>query len=228
MSRDEVIQREWQRLFDRFTQRLLTLAPTSVLDVGCGRGLLVSRLAEAGVPATGIDPAATGDDPQIRKGVATDLPFADNAFEWVTLRHVPHHLPDLAGALKECVRVARQGLLIAEPWFDLTDPLQQIAERWDRWWKRQHERAGDIHRPCISLVELQAALPAGAYNVEAEHYRHVVSINRDAITALSRPLLDALPEGHADRAEYATIDGLIRERGFTYNGTMIVTVHLQG
>ena len=158
MDRDPDIQREWLRLFDRFVLRLIELEPESVLDVGCGRGVLVNQLSQAGILATGIDPQAPGNDPQIIRGDVEQLPFGAGDFEWVTLRHVPHHLSDLPAALRECVRVARKGLLIAEPWFDLSDPVQQIAERWDRWWKRQHERNGSVHRPCIPVRWSTAAV----------------------------------------------------------------------
>ncbi|MBZ0137524.1 MAG: class I SAM-dependent methyltransferase [Planctomycetes bacterium] len=221
-SRDPDIQREWQRLFDRFLRRLLELEPRSVLDVGCGRGLLVHELTQRSIPATGVDTSAPGDDPQIIRADAAKLPFDDNSFDWVTLRHVPHHLPNVPAALHECARVARAGLLIAEPWFDLDDPIQRVSERWDRWWKRQHERAGDVHRPCIPLNELIAALP-GEFEIEYEHYRHVAHISAHAIDVLSQPLLNALPESHSDRTEYAGIAAEIADRGFTYNGTLILT-----
>lgn len=226
MERDPDIQREWQRLFDRFVQRLIELHPESVLDVGCGRGVLVNQLSMAGILATGIDPQAPGNDPQIIRGDAEQLPFGADDFEWVTLRHVPHHLPNLTAALRECVRVSRKGLLISEPWFDLSDPVQQIAERWDRWWKRQHERAGDVHKPCMTVSEIAANLPEGDYDIEAEHYRHVANITH-AIEGLSTPLLDALPPGDPDREEYGEISRGIAANGFTYNGTVIVTIRKQ-
>ncbi|MCA8937715.1 MAG: class I SAM-dependent methyltransferase [Planctomycetes bacterium] len=224
MDRDPDIQREWLRLFDRFVLRLIELKPESVLDVGCGRGVLVNQLSQAGILATGIDPKAPGHDPQIIQGDVERLPFGDDDFEWVTLRHVPHHLPDLSAALRECVRVTRKGLLIAEPWFDLTDPLQKISERWDRWWKRQHERAGDVHKACIPVSGIVAALPVGDFDIEAEHYRHVAHITPEAIEKLSKPLLDELPPDNPDRGEYTQIMQQINERGFTYNGTVIVKV----
>jgi SAM-dependent methyltransferase len=218
------ISREWQRLFDRFARRLIELRPASVLDVGCGRGALVSLLTNSGIPATGVDSAASGEDPQIIRADAVKLPFADCAFEWVTLRHVPHHLADLPTALTECARVARTGLLIAEPWFDLGDDRQRVAERWDRWWKRRHESAGEVHRPCVSDAELAATLRSGDFDIEAEHYRHVANIPINEIEELSKPLLDALSRDHPERAEYAVIMQEIASRGFTYNGTLIMTV----
>jgi SAM-dependent methyltransferase len=218
------ISREWQRLFDRFARRLVELRPASVLDVGCGRGALVSLLTNTRIPATGADPAAAGDDPQILSADAVKLPFAAGAFEWVTLRHVPHHLPDLPAALKECVRVARVGLLVAEPWFDLSDDRQRVAERWDLWWKRRHESAGGVHRPCAGLAELTAALPVGDFDIESEHYRHIARIGISEIEELSKPLVEALPGNDPERAEYAEIAREIASRGFTYNGTLIMTV----
>jgi SAM-dependent methyltransferase len=218
------ISREWQRLFDRFARRLIELRPASVLDVGCGRGALVSLLTNSGIPATGVDPTASGEDPQMIRADAIRLPFADGAFEWVTLRHVPHHLSDLPAALTECARVARLGLLIAEPWFDLDDDRQRVAERWDRWWKRRHESTGEVHRPCVSHAELTAALPVGDFDMEAEHYRHVANISINEIEELSKPLLDALPTEDPERTEYAAIMQEIASHGFTYNGTLIMTV----
>lgn len=223
---DTAIQHEWQHLFDHFERRVLELRPESVLDVGCGRGILVNRLSKAGIPATGLDPAANGNDPQILKGDATRMPFGDGAFEWLTLRHVPHHLPDLPAALAECARVARKGLLIAEPWFDPADPVQRLAERWDRWWKRRHESNGEIHRPCLTLPELKAALPPGARQIEAEHYRREAAIPFEAIDALSQPLLQPLAAEDPERAEYEAIARAIRDQGFTYNGTLILKVTL--
>jgi SAM-dependent methyltransferase len=218
------IQQEWQRLFDRFARRVIELRPASVLDVGCGRGALVSMLTNSGTPATGVDPAAAGDNPQIIRANAEKLPFADCAFEWVTLRHVPHHLRDLPAALAECVRVARTGLLIAEPWFDLSFESQRVAERWDLWWKRRHEADGEVHRPCVSLAELTRALPQGEFDIEAEHYRHAAPIALEEIDELARPLLEALPPADPEREAYAAIRADIASRGLSYNGTLIVTV----
>ncbi|MHC4842078.1 MAG: hypothetical protein ACYTDT_14180, partial [Planctomycetota bacterium] len=114
----------------------------------------------------------------------------------------------------------------AEPWFDLTDEQQSKAEQWDRWWKRQHERAGQLHRPCISLAGIKEALPDGDYKIEVEYFRQDVCVQVETIEKISAEYLEKIPEGDPDAAEYGGQIEYFREHGFSYNGTMIVTVRL--
>ena len=120
-----------------FSDRLLALHPRSVLDVGCGAGLLLERCRAADVRAVGIEP-------RFESLHAGALPFANASFDWVTMRHVPHHLEHPRAAFAEAWRVARTGLLIAEPWYDPTVPSQHTALAADRWLKRQDRRRGKI------------------------------------------------------------------------------------
>jgi ubiquinone/menaquinone biosynthesis C-methylase UbiE len=89
-----------------------------VLDVGCGTGLLATRLAGAGYDVTAVDPSegmleflrgrAPGIDSVQGSGAA--LPFADDTFDLVLSVAVMHHIadPDEVGrALAEMVRVAK-------------------------------------------------------------------------------------------------------------------------
>ena len=105
-------------LAERFAARLLEQAPASVLDVGCGAGFVVGRCHEAGVPALGIEPStrrladAAAIGHRVVRGAAAPLPFAAGAFDWIALRHVLHHVPDVRAALAEAVRVGRTGAVI--------------------------------------------------------------------------------------------------------------------
>jgi len=88
------------------------------LDVGCGTGLLASRLAEAGYEMAGIDPSEGMLEilrrraPAIHavEGSGTSLPFSDGSFDLVLSVAVMHHIADpedVRLTLAEMVRVAR-------------------------------------------------------------------------------------------------------------------------
>ena len=91
----------------------------SVLDVGCGRGFLVRRVAagRAGRRVAGIDidPPAPADGIAYVAGRAEALPFADGAFDTVLCTHTLEHVLDLERALAELRRVARRRLIVVVP-----------------------------------------------------------------------------------------------------------------
>lgn len=92
-----------------------------VLEVGCGTGLVLSRIARFAKSAKGIDlspgmleqAAARGLD--VCLGSATDLPFQDETFDVTCSFKVLAHVPDLERALSEMARVTRPGgMILAE------------------------------------------------------------------------------------------------------------------
>jgi demethylmenaquinone methyltransferase/2-methoxy-6-polyprenyl-1,4-benzoquinol methylase/phosphoethanolamine N-methyltransferase len=111
-------------------------AGESVLDVGCGPGVLTLMAAEAVGPsglAQGIDPSpgmvelarekaskAGASNAQFRMAVIEELPFADSSFDAALSSLMLHHLPDdvKRAGFTEVFRVLKPGgRLIA---FDLT------------------------------------------------------------------------------------------------------------
>ena len=98
-------------------------APTMrVLDVGCGTGYLLRRMADR-CPETaelaGVDPApamievaeATSCDERVRFsiGVAEQLPYPEDAFDLVVSTTSFDHWSDQRAGLVECARVMRPG-----------------------------------------------------------------------------------------------------------------------
>jgi SAM-dependent methyltransferase len=114
--------------FERSLDELFVLAdPRSLLDVGCGEGVLVQRwalrLGERRV--VGIDL----EEPSIQEGWsehgapnleyrvmrAESLPFAANEFDLACAIEVLEHVPDPAHTLAEMARCAERHLLVSVP-----------------------------------------------------------------------------------------------------------------
>jgi SAM-dependent methyltransferase len=101
--------------------------PKSVLDVGCGEGVLTSEWAErlGDGRIVGIDL----DDPKLRAEwekrtrpnlefraeEATRLSFADGEFDMATAIEVLEHVPEPEQTLAEMARVAERYLLVSVP-----------------------------------------------------------------------------------------------------------------
>ena len=208
-----------------FCDRLLALRPRSVLDVGCGAGLVLEGCRAADVRAVGVEPvleplrATTG--PRVQADAAA-LPFESASFDWVTMRHVPHHLEHPRAALAEAWRVARTGLLIAEPWYDPTVPSQVTARAADRWLKRQDRRHGMFHADILSAADLIALLPAADAQCELETHLALRTQAAAELQTLAREVSGGATPSAEDAEELEGLLASARAGGLTLNGTLIL------
>ena len=225
----------WLR--ERFTETLLAQNPVSVLDVGAGSGELLRALGARGVEACGLDRASPRLEQLEREGLcvlagsAEELPFERDAFDWVTLRHVPHHLARPEVGLAEAVRVARRGVLLAEPSFDDSLPSQRAARLLDVWEKRQHRRRGRIHAEVFDLPGLLDLLPefAGAKSrLEVHSHLRLRARSIDTFREEALALVQDLPGAHRERDDLADLLEHLERCGLSWNGSLILAVHLAG
>lgn len=84
----------------------------SALDVATGGGHVARRLAEAGCAVTTAD-ASVAMQPDV-VCAAESLPFQDGRFELVVSRVAAHHFEDVAAAVYEMARVARDRVVVQD------------------------------------------------------------------------------------------------------------------
>jgi ubiquinone/menaquinone biosynthesis C-methylase UbiE len=133
----------------------------TVLEVGCGPGALLGRIATIAPNAQliGID-----YDPELlehararpelaaaelREGDAYDLPLLDDSVDFVVVRVLLQHLSDPVRALREMRRVLRPGGTIAtvevdgELWGIVQPRVKEIEAVQAKVWRSQEQRGGD-------------------------------------------------------------------------------------
>jgi 2-polyprenyl-3-methyl-5-hydroxy-6-metoxy-1,4-benzoquinol methylase len=114
--------------FERTLDELMARAePQSLLDVGCGEGVLVHRwalempqarligidLEEESIQAGWAERQAP--NLEYRTMPAENLPFADNEFELASAIEVLEHVPDPEHTVAEMARCASRHLLVSVP-----------------------------------------------------------------------------------------------------------------
>jgi 2-polyprenyl-3-methyl-5-hydroxy-6-metoxy-1,4-benzoquinol methylase len=166
--------------FERALDELLARAePRSLLDVGCGEGVLVHRWALA-MPdrrLVGIDleeesiqagwAERRAANLEYRTMPADELPFATGEFDLATAIEVLEHVPDPERTLAEMARCAERHLLVSVPREPLWRALNvargaYIAQlgntpgHLNHWTKRSFARMLSRHG---QIVELRSPFP---------------------------------------------------------------------
>ena len=149
-------------MLDRIVDLSGAIASDTVLDVGCGPGLLACALAARVRSVTGID-VTTAMLQQARaeqrsrqlpnarwvQADATCLPYRDHEFSLVTSRLTFHHLMQPLAVLREMVRICSPGGRVVV--VDVSPPPDKVAA-----FDRMEKLRDPSHTHALPLEELTA------------------------------------------------------------------------
>lgn len=153
-----------------------------VLEVGCGTGLILARLAEVASRAVGVDLSpgmlaharARGLD--VTEADATALPFPDASFDAAVSFKVLAHIPDIGRALSEMARVVRPGGIVAAEFYN-RHSLRYLVKRL----KDPSPIGGGVHDTDVftrydSLADIRSYLPSDCDVVRVRGVRVAIPV----------------------------------------------------
>ena len=154
----------WRVVADAMAKHYGLKAGDKILDVGCGKGILLYDFTQAvpGIEVCGLDISSYAIEnakeevkPFLQVGHAKQLPFADQSFDLVISINTLHnlHCYDLDSALRELERVGKKKYLVVESYrneeekanllyWQLTCEAFCTPEEW-AWWFKQTRYTGD-------------------------------------------------------------------------------------
>ena len=176
-----------------------------VLEVGCGTGLVLERVARFARSARGVDLSpgmlakARARGLAVQDASATDLPFSDDSFDVAYSFKVLAHVPEIDAALAEMVRVVRPGGHVVYDFYN-RHSLRYLAKR--LFGPRKTSRSFDesaIPTRFWTIDEALAHLPEGVRLVRIDGIRiatvHAAQVRLPVVGPLTERLEWRLMEG---------------------------------
>ena len=126
-SSNPVVKRLMGGFHSTLDELWATAAPRSILDVGCGEGVLTAewaeRLGDGRIVGIDLDDSKlraewerrSRPNLEFRAEEATSLSFADDEFDLASAVEVLEHVPEPEATLAEMARVAQRWLLVSVP-----------------------------------------------------------------------------------------------------------------
>lgn len=135
------IRRIYNIITAEYRGEVIRKATGKVLDIGCGRGMLLEEIKERGCEVYGTEVNPKSQKICEKKGIkfysgeVEELKFDDNFFDTVILWHVVEHLEKPQQTIQEILRILKPGgrLFISTP--NIKSYLRKIfGEFWIAWY----------------------------------------------------------------------------------------------
>ena len=159
-----------------FEQHLPHMTVKTILDVGCGHGMMLERLSGHGNKVFGIDitPESLRYDKarglMVAEADARNLPFLSNSFDLVYSLGVIEHFSGTEQALREQVRVCRPGGIIIVVVPNLLTPYYLPGILFEIIARRGHNLLVTYGKPYSNRQLSKMLERAGCDNVFVEPY----------------------------------------------------------
>lgn len=161
-------------------------AGSSLLDVGCGSGILLDQLdnLNRGMKLFGIDITplmvqvaqrkfANRPTIQIAEAASTNLPFKSSSFDYVTCASSFHHHPDQKKSLSEMVRVLKPGGTVLVLDMCVDGIIRKIFAKLENIYHTE----GKVNRPTNEeLRSLYSAVGLRNIRLFTYNYFHLVAV----------------------------------------------------
>ncbi|HEX2732440.1 MAG TPA: class I SAM-dependent methyltransferase [Polyangiaceae bacterium] len=148
-----------------------------VLEVGCGTGLVLDRIAKFARNAKGVDLSpgmlehARRRGLDVQEGSATQLPFADGAFDVACSFKVLAHIPDIQLALSEMSRVVRPGGVVLAEFYNPYSFRGLIKHFGPKLAVGENTNEGNVFIRFDSPAAVERLTPAGCKLIDARGVR---------------------------------------------------------
>lgn len=223
------------------------LAPApgeTILDIGCGNGMLTAELARAVGPGgrvIGVDPSedmmsaaidrcGNYECVELRAGFANELPIEDSVADKAASIQVFEYIEDVEGALTEVMRCLKPGgrLVVGDLhfgsliWFsDERERMQRMLSSWD-----QHFVSGSVPERLPGLIRDHGHLVDGVAPIALTDHQ----LKPDGIAMMMMHLMKnyAVQNGHMDpevvQAWFDEQNDLAQKGKFFFSITQYVVV----
>jgi len=183
-------------------------AGRDVLEVGCGTGLVLSRIKAFARSASGVDLSpgmlekARNRGLDVVLGSATELPFDDNRFDVTCSFKVLAHVPEIERALAEMTRVTRPGGIVLAEFYNPYS-LRALIKRFGPAGKiAAGANESHVFTRFDSPFTIKRLLPHGTVQVGARGVR--------ILTPTAKVMKNALGRRFFRAAEHALCDSPLR------------------